>query len=62
VSAYEVAVVGDTGETCFTATVTLAPWTARDAQELATDISRCLKPGHTVTAVSATRNEGVARS
>lgn len=60
-SSYEVTVADEAGETCFTATVIPAPWTARDAQELATDISRCLAPGHTVTAVSATRDEGVAR-
>lgn len=61
-STYEVA-IGDANGTCFTATVTPAAWTARDAQELANDISRCLKPGHTVTAVStAARDEGAAKS
>jgi hypothetical protein len=62
---YEVTVtdVSD-GTTCFTATVTPAPWTARDAQELAADLTRCLKPGHTVGVVATLgdRDEGQASS
>lgn len=57
---YEVTVSGEDG-VCFTATVTPAPWTARDTQELATDLARCLKPGHEV-AVAGARDEGVAGS
>lgn len=61
-SSYEICVIDSSnGTTCFTATVTPAPWTARDAQELATDLARCLKPGHAVTAVAAgMRDEGHA--
>jgi len=66
VSSYEIAVIDSRadGAPCFTATITPAPWTARDAQELATDLARCLKPGHTVTVVAAagSRDEGQAAS
>lgn len=60
---YEVTVTGEDG-TCFTATITPAAWTARDAQELATDLARCLKPGHTVDvlAPAGPRDEGRAES
>lgn len=60
---YEVTVISD-GATCFTATVTPAPWTARDAQELAVDLARCLKPGHMVAVVAAAgaRDEGRAET
>jgi hypothetical protein len=63
VSSYEVTVSCVNG-VCFTATVTPAPWTARDAQELATDLARCLKPDHKVAviAVAGARNEGAAVS
>ncbi|MGI5247748.1 hypothetical protein [Dactylosporangium sp. CA-139066] len=63
-STYEIAVIDSSdGSTCFTATVTPAPWTARDAQELATDLARCLKSGHVVTAVAASgRDEGRAET
>lgn len=61
---YEVAITDDTdASTCFTATITPAAWTARDAQELATDLARCLKPGHTIAVVAAgSRDEGAAKS
>ncbi len=53
-SAYEVTVTDRTnGEVCFTATITPAPWTARDAPELATDLARCLNPDHAVAVVGA---------
>lgn len=60
---YEVTVSGMDG-LCFTATVTPAPWTARDAQESATDLARCLKPDHQVAVVAAvnSRDEGAAAS
>lgn len=66
-SSYEVVVTDTTdphAETCFTATITPAPWTARSAQELAEDLSRCLTPGHLVVAVRAVggRDEGRAES
>jgi hypothetical protein len=57
---YEVTVIADSAA-CFVATITPAPWTARDAQELATDLARCLKPGHTVKAVGS-QDEGQAES
>lgn len=61
-SSYEVTVTdGTTGEVCFTATITPAPWTARDAQELATDLARCLNPDHTVAVVGAS-DEGRAET
>jgi hypothetical protein len=54
---------GRDGTTCFTATVTPAPGSARDAQELATDLTRCLHPGHAVAVVAAgSRDEGRAES
>lgn len=61
---YEVAVSGGDGSVCFTATITPAPWTARDAQELADDLARCLKPEHSVTVVAALggRDQGRAAS
>jgi hypothetical protein len=60
---YEVT-VSDANGVCFTATVTPAPWTARDALELATDLARCLKPDHRVAAVAVAgaRDEGHAES
>jgi 16S rRNA G1207 methylase RsmC len=62
VSTYDVTVTDRAnGEVCFTATITPAPWTARDAQELAVDLARCLEPGHTVTAVGD-RDEGRAET
>ena len=63
-STYEVAVANHDGEMCFTATITPAPWTSRDAQEMATDLARCLAPGHVVTAVPAigVADEGRATS
>lgn len=62
-SSYEVTVVSN-GAACFTATVTPAPWMARGAQELATYLARCLKPGHTVAVVAVvdSRDEGQAES
>lgn len=64
-STYEITITDRENDTvCFTATVTPAPWTARDAQELATDLGRCLKPGHAVAAVAAlgARDEGRAET
>jgi hypothetical protein len=61
---YEITITDSSaGTTCFTATIAPASWTARDAQELATDLSRCLKPGHAVAVVAAgSRDEGRAES
>lgn len=61
-SSYDVTITdrGD-GTVCFTATITPASWTARDARELATDLARCLNPGHVITAVRS-GDEGRAES
>jgi hypothetical protein len=59
---YEIAVTNDGGDTCFMATVTPAPWTARDAQELAEDLARCLKPGHAVAVVVAVGGRDAGRA
>lgn len=61
-SSYDVTVTDRAaGTVCFTATITPASWTARNAAELASDLARCLNPGHTVTTVGS-RDEGRAES
>lgn len=61
--AYEVTVTDTVNlTTCFTAMVTPASWTARDAQELAEDVARCLKPGHAVAVVAAAGPQNAGRA
>jgi hypothetical protein len=67
VSAYRIVIshADPDAPSCFTGELSPEAWGARDAQECAEDLARCLRPGHIVEAWTGRpdgRADGEARS